>query len=76
MDTSHSGLVRPPAKGMGCESPREFESHSIRHGRLAEWVKAPVLKTDVSRGTVGSNPTPSSMERSDSGLFRCAGNAV
>jgi hypothetical protein len=26
---------------------------------MPEWFKGPVLKTGVSRGTVGSNPTPS-----------------
>ena len=25
---------------------------------MAEWTNAPVLKTGVSQGTVGSNPTP------------------
>jgi hypothetical protein len=31
-------------------------------GGMAEWFKAAVLKTAVSRGTVGSNPTPSATE--------------
>lgn len=30
-------------------------------GGVAEWLKAAVLKTAVSQGTVGSNPTPSAM---------------
>lgn len=30
---------------------------------MAEWLKAPVSKTDVLRGTVGSNPTPSALYR-------------
>lgn len=29
------------------------------NGRVAEWPNAPVLKTDVPQGTVGSNPTSS-----------------
>lgn len=28
-------------------------------GRMAEWLKAPVLKTGVGKPTVGSNPSPS-----------------
>ncbi len=28
-------------------------------GGMAEWFNAPVLKTDVSRGTGGSNPSSS-----------------
>jgi hypothetical protein len=28
---------------------------------MAEWSKAPVLKTGVSRGTQGSNPCPSAI---------------
>ena len=28
-------------------------------GGVAEWFKAPVLKTGFSKGNVGSNPTPS-----------------
>ena len=30
---------------------------------MAEWTKAPVLKTGVPQGTVGSNPTPSAKRR-------------
>lgn len=30
-------------------------------GRVAEWFKAPVLKTDVPQGTVSSNLTPSAI---------------
>ena len=26
---------------------------------MAEWLKAPVLKTGIPKGNVGSNPTPS-----------------
>ena len=41
-------------------------------GGMAEWFKAAVLKTAVSQGTVGSNPTPSAnnqanMRRGDRG---------
>ena len=28
-------------------------------GGVAEWLKAPVLKTGFPKGNVGSNPTPS-----------------
>ncbi len=31
----------------------------IRHGRVAEWPIASVLKTEVGQPTVGSNPTSS-----------------
>ena len=30
-----------------------------RKGGMSEWLKEAVLKTVVSQGTVGSNPTPS-----------------
>ena len=29
----------------------------LRHGEVAERLKAPVLKTDEARASVGSNPT-------------------
>ena len=32
---------------------------------MAEWLKAPVLKTGVPQGTVGSNPTPSAINYQD-----------
>ncbi len=32
-----------------------------QQGGVAEWSNAPVLKTDVPQGTVGSNPTPSAI---------------
>ena len=32
-----------------------------RNGWVAEWSKAPVLKTGVGQPTVGSNPTPSAL---------------
>jgi hypothetical protein len=39
-----------------------FESGREHHfGRLAEWLIASVLKTDTSKGDVGSNPTPSAI---------------
>lgn len=31
MEMSHSGLVRLPAKEVGVEAPREFESPHLRH---------------------------------------------
>ena len=33
---------------------------SFSWGRMAEWLKAPVLKTGVPIGAAGSNPVPSS----------------
>ncbi len=33
-------------------------------GGVAEWLKAPVLKTGIPKGNVGSNPTPSAMDSS------------
>ena len=32
---------------------------SIIYGAMAEWLNAPVLKTDVPQGTGGSNPSRS-----------------
>jgi hypothetical protein len=44
-----SGLWRCPAKAVGAgRFPRGFESRSLL-GRLAEWINAPVLKTDGLR---------------------------
>ena len=34
------------------------------NGGMAEWSKAPVLKTDESRGSQGSNPCPSAIRMS------------
>ena len=31
-------------------------------GGVVEWLMAPVLKTGVPKGTVGSNPTPSVLQ--------------
>lgn len=36
---------------------------------MAEWLKVSVLKTDVSRDTVGSNPTPCKQKTWKSILF-------
>ncbi len=35
------------------------------HGRLAEWTKAAVLKTDAGNTARGSNPLPSAIMRHD-----------
>ncbi len=53
----------------------------ILFGRVAERFKATVLKTVVSKGTVGSNPTPSafarhSSDRSDGGHSILYGNVL
>jgi hypothetical protein len=32
---------------------------------VVEWLMAPVLKTGVPKGTVGSNPTPSVINESE-----------
>ena len=37
--------------------------YNREHGWVAEWSKAPVLKTGVSQGTVSSNLTPSAKIR-------------
>ena len=34
-------------------------TYSQYQGGVAEWFKAPVLKTGFPQGNVGSNPTPS-----------------
>ena len=34
-------------------------------GGVAEWLKAPVLKTGFPKGNVGSNPTPSATQSPD-----------
>ena len=34
-------------------------------GEVVEWLMAPVLKTGVPKGTVGSNPTLSVSEKQD-----------
>ncbi len=35
---------------------KSYRSHS---GGMAEWLKAPVLKTGLVKANVGSNPSPS-----------------
>ena len=37
-------------------------------GGMAEWFKAPVLKTGVGQPTVGSNPSPSAKPSGAGGL--------
>ena len=39
-------------------------------GEVVEWLMAPVLKTGVPKGTVGSNPTLSASEEFSKGLVR------
>gem|GEM_PF-3146251 len=34
---------------------------TVDRGGVAEWLKAPVLKTGFPKGNVGSNPTPSAI---------------
>jgi hypothetical protein len=45
-----------------------LEQHRVRRGQhageVAEWPNAPVLKTGVPQGTVGSNPTLSAQTKS------------
>ena len=45
---------------MSCQIRESIES-SAHRGGVAEWSNAPVLKTGVPQGTVGSNPTPSAI---------------
>jgi hypothetical protein len=42
---------------------------SLRQGGVAEWLNAPVLKTGMPQGIVGSNPTPSASEARDRGCL-------
>ena len=53
--------VVPPFQPDGSEIGNNYADAYINEwwGRVAEWTKAPVLKTGVPQGTVGSNPTPS-----------------
>ena len=39
----------------------------VTSGRVAEWFKAAVLKTEGPKGSVGSNPTSSAIIPLDSG---------
>ena len=49
-----------PGPGLtGRAAPRYAEAIVARRGWVAEWFKAPVLKTGRGQLLVGSNPTPS-----------------
>ena len=49
----------------------ETTAFNLLNGEVAEWSIAPVLKTDVPRGTGGSNPSLSAKRKADrnSNLF-------
>ena len=53
----------PPAEAAGEARP---EPRMSRDGGVAEWSKAPVLKTGEPRGSVGSNPTPTAIPHAQS----------
>jgi hypothetical protein len=43
-------------------------------GEVVEWLMAPVLKTGVPKGTVGSNPTLSASQTEAIGAHRATAN--
>ena len=47
--------------------PLSFSAKTL--GKVAEWSIAPVLKTDVLRGTGGSNPSLSAKERENIQIY-------
>lgn len=49
---------------------RHVRSGQTAHGRVAERMKAAVLKTADVKASVGSNPTPSARLKSEESLFR------
>lgn len=63
-------------------SPREFESHSLRHenkcGEMTEWTKVHDWKSCVpfKRGTEGSNPSLSAMKKVILGRTRWGGSGA
>src|SRR5690348_5148951 len=66
------GMTRVKASGCARGGRADAMGDSVRrdsvvsdgHGRMAEWLKAPVLKTGRGlRSLVGSNPTPSASVR-------------
>ena len=57
-------MRRPAPRPAPCPVLAGMPPHAClsEHGRVAEWFKAPVLKTGRGlRSLVGSNPTPSAM---------------
>ena len=58
-------LTRNLAKphGFACSSARIFlpDACAVQPGEVAEWSMASVLKTEVGKPTVGSNPTLSAI---------------
>ena len=57
-----SWSVRSPASQAG--GGRAALLRATNYGRVAEWFKAAVLKTEAVKAAVGSNPTPSAILRS------------
>ena len=57
-----SWSVRSPASQAG--GRRAALLRATNYGRVAEWFKAAVLKTEAVKAAVGSNPTPSAILRS------------
>ena len=62
MPSDPCGMLTVACAGIGfaiaCDCRRPV---AIRHGGVAEWPKALVLKTSEPRGSVGSNPTPTAI---------------
>ncbi len=51
------------AKYHGLRKVSRDRNELCNHGGVAEWSNAPVLKTGIPQGIVGSNPTPSARAR-------------
>ncbi len=43
----------------------KWSDPAVRNGGMAEWFKAPVLKTGLVKANVGSNPSPSAIFKQD-----------
>ncbi len=62
--SSESGVRRFEYTSISFSERRTNNSklrNEVKHGGMAEWFKAAVLKTASPKGDVGSNPTPSAM---------------
>ncbi len=55
------------AKHHGLRKVSRDRNQLCNHGGVAEWSNAPVLKTGIPQGIVGSNPTPSARAQPTTG---------
>jgi hypothetical protein len=55
------------AKYHGLRKVSPDRNKLCNHGGVAEWSNAPVLKTGIPQGIVGSNPTPSARAQPTTG---------